>query len=434
MSDPRADPSSVASAASAPACVLVAEDDPSSRRLLALTLAASGFAVQTASGGKEAIERVVADPPDILLLDFQMPGLNGLEVCASLRHHVQAGLREIPIIMLTAHDGEAEEVACLHAGANDFVAKPIARPSLIARIETQLRLRALNAALRAQNDELAQWRAAQLAVLEAAQRVQRAILPAPGVLPGWRAATHYTPKIQVGGDIYGIETRGDGAVVWLADATGHGIAAALCTTLVAILFQRAAARAADPAEVLARVNAGLFAIFRGSSMMSAVCAHVAADGEIRVAGAGHPPMLEHRQGGRIEKLSSRSTLLGFQEEISDEAVALRLAPGDRALFFSDGLFSARRAGGTRQSLAEVAPALVACADLDLLVARMLGGSAFDDGVTALLLQRIDPGGQPQNQATGIRSVVTNAPALENAWVSLIPPASESRLAVQRPRP
>lgn len=387
MTDPRADPPAAEVSPTVPTRVLIADDDAPSRRLLALALEAAGYAVETAVDGKEAVEKTMASEPEIILLDFEMPGLNGVEVCASLRHHVQASLREIPIIMLTAHDGEAAEVACLHAGANDFIAKPIARVTLLARIETQLRLQALNAVLRAQNVELARWREAQVADLEAAQRVQRAILPGTDLPAGWRMATHYAPLIQVGGDIYGVEMRSTGAVVWLADATGHGVAAALCTTLVTILFQRAALATGDPLEVLARVNAGLFAIFHGSAMLTAICAHVAADGEIRAAGAGHPPLLVRRREGQIKEIGSQSTLIGLRETFAGKVTQLRVRAEERVLLFTDGLFSARDASGERQRLAEVSASFSHCPDLEALVGRMLGAGTFDDDVAAILLVR-----------------------------------------------
>lgn len=386
MNDPRADLPSAESVDRAPR-ILVADDEGASLKLLAVTLERFGYEVRTAANGTEAVEMAAAERPDVLLLDFQMPGLNGVEVCAALRNHEQEALREIPIIMLTAHDGEAAEVACLQAGANDFVAKPVARASLVARIETQLRLQSLNTALRTQNEELARWREAHVADLEAAQRVQRAILPGTEKTPGWRLVTHYSPMIHVGGDIYGVETRDDGAMVWLADATGHGVAAALCTTLVAILFQRAALVMDDPLAVLTRVNAGLYAIFRGQSLMSAAAARLRADGTISFASAGHPPLLVHRADGDVETLEVRSTLLGLRESFAGETQSVDLGKGDRALLFTDGLYSARRADGERKSMSDVALALAEAGDVDALVERMLGHSAFDDDVSAILIHR-----------------------------------------------
>ena len=124
----------------------------------AASLRGDGFEVSLARDGEEALAEIERDCPDVVVLDFEMPVLNGAAVCASLRRHKNDAVREVPVIMLTAHADEADEVACLEAGANDFVTKPASRAALSARIRTQLRLRALGNELRAQNAELTRWR------------------------------------------------------------------------------------------------------------------------------------------------------------------------------------------------------------------------------------------------------------------------------------
>ncbi len=388
MTDARADAAPPADAPSPPPRVLVVDDDAASRRLLERSLNAMGYDAGGAGDGKHALEMIAANPPQIVLLDLDLPGLSGAEICTQLRHHPREDLRNLPIVMLTAHDGEHEEVKCLQAGANDFIAKPIGRAALAARIATQLRLRALNETLRAQNDELERWRAAQIADLDAAQLVQRAILPAIGELPCWKMDVGFSPMIQVGGDIYGVETTREGPLVWLADATGHGVAAALSTTLAALLFQRAAA-VADPEKVLAQVNAGMLRIFHGRLMMSAACALLLPDGELQFAGAGHPPLLVRRGDGRVENFASQGTVLGVLPDRTFPRELVRLARGDAALLLTDGLYSARRSGGERATLPDVAPAFAKGGSVSALIKRMRGRSAFDDDVTALAIRRTD---------------------------------------------
>ena len=388
MSDPRADSPAFPDIPLSPPRVLVVDDEAAPRRLLIHALIAMGYAAEGAGDGTEALEMIAAQPPEIVLLDLDLPGLTGTEICTRLRHHQRAELRALPIVMLTAHDGEAEEVVCLQAGANDFIAKPIGRAALAARIATQLRLRSLNDTLRLQNAELERWRAAQIADLDAAQLVQRAILPEIGETPGWKLECEFAPMIQVGGDIYGVETTREGQLVWLADATGHGVAAALCTTLVALLFQRAAVLS-DPGKVLAQVNAGMLRIFHGRSIMSAACVLLLPDGELRFAGAGHPPLLVRRAHGRVESMASQGTVLGVLPDLVFSSDALHLAAEDRALLFTDGLYSARRLDGDRHDYADVAPAFAQQKNAPALILAMCGGSAFDDDLTALTIRRAD---------------------------------------------
>jgi sigma-B regulation protein RsbU (phosphoserine phosphatase) len=217
--------------------ILVVDDDAMSRRVLAQLLTAGGYECRVSKNGAEALETVQAKPPSLLLLDFDMPGLNGAEVLKRLRSDRHSAVAQIPTIMLTGHGSEESEVSCLQAGADDFVTKPVNAAVLRARIETQLRLRSMRRQLERQNDELEKWRRNLERDLAAARLTQQSLIPQkPLALPGWEVATCYRPVIQVGGDIYGWLRMKDGRILfWIADGTGHGAAAALLTTLAKLL-------------------------------------------------------------------------------------------------------------------------------------------------------------------------------------------------------
>src|SRR5437868_9301007 len=217
--------------------ILVVDDDSVTRRLLVRTLAAVGYACEESENGAEALVRVRNDAPALLLLDYDMPGLNGAEVLKKMRTDPTAAIAQIPTIMLTGHGGEDSEVLCLEAGADDFVTKPIHPAVLKARIETQLRLRAMREQVIEQKEQLEAWRENLEEDLAAAQRTQRSLIPQrPPALAGWQVAAFYRPVIQVGGDIYDwLRLRDGRTLFWIADATGHGAAAALLTTLAKLL-------------------------------------------------------------------------------------------------------------------------------------------------------------------------------------------------------
>src|SRR6267143_3521992 len=138
--------------------ILVVDDDNVARRLLVRTFTAAGYSCQESENGAEALVRVHNEPPALLLLDYDMPGLNGAEVLKKMRADPVPAVAQIPTIMLTGHGGEDSEVLCLEAGADDFVTKPIHPAVLRARIETQLRLRSMRDQLLKQNEELEAWR------------------------------------------------------------------------------------------------------------------------------------------------------------------------------------------------------------------------------------------------------------------------------------
>jgi two-component system phosphate regulon response regulator PhoB len=117
--------------------VLVVEDELAQREVLAYNLEADGFRVLRAENGEEALLIVEEDTPDIIVLDWMMPNLSGIEVCRRLKSRTET--RNIPIIMLSARSEEVDKVRGLETGADDYVVKPYSVVELMARVRTQLR-------------------------------------------------------------------------------------------------------------------------------------------------------------------------------------------------------------------------------------------------------------------------------------------------------
>jgi serine phosphatase RsbU (regulator of sigma subunit) len=383
-------------AAERPRRVLLVDDDAASRRLLGASLQNAGFELSAMADGAEALAAMESSPPDVLVLDFAMPGLDGAEVCRRLRASKRTALNQLPIIMLTGHTGEAEEIACLTAGVNDFVTKPVSRAVLVARIETQLRLGALSAVLRTQNREMARWREAQEADLAVARTAQQAIVTS--ALPridGWQVEAVYTPLIQVGGDVYGWRQLERGIwLFWLADATGHGVAAALFTTLAALLFNHASATSRTANGILTHVNAEFYSVLRGHAFMTACCAVIEDNGRLSFAGAGHPPLLIRRRAGMVETLLSLNPMMGIDQKMEVGETETMLASGDVALLYTDGLFSLKAQGGERftsDTVADVFARIDGSAELlPQLIAQLsqrAGEQPFDDDLASIALRR-----------------------------------------------
>ncbi len=153
--------------AAAPARVLVVDDTPQNVKLLADILGARGFVAITASDGEEALAKLAAERPDIVLLDVMMPGLSGYDVCRRIRADPATAL--LPVVLVTSLDPHEERVKGIEAGADDFLQKPIHQAELLARVRSLLRIKALQDEVRRQSDELREWNA----TLEA--RVQSAV-------------------------------------------------------------------------------------------------------------------------------------------------------------------------------------------------------------------------------------------------------------------
>jgi adenylate cyclase len=152
--------------------VLIVDDIPANIRLLEAILSTHDHTVRAASSGAEALEIIAGDtPPDLVLLDIQMPGMNGYEVCRRIRENERTAL--LPVIMITA-SGNEEKVSALDSGADDFIPRPFDQSELLARVRSLLRIKSFHDTIADQAAELAAWnRVLEDQINEQVEEVQR---------------------------------------------------------------------------------------------------------------------------------------------------------------------------------------------------------------------------------------------------------------------
>jgi sigma-B regulation protein RsbU (phosphoserine phosphatase) len=365
----------------------VVDDDATSRKMLVRTLSSAGYDCYESDNGVETLKLVHGEQPSLLLLDFDMPGLNGAEVLKRMRADGDPAVAQIPAIMLTGHGGEESEVLCLEAGADDFVTKPINTAVLRARIETQLRLRSMRRQLQHQNEELEEWRQNLERDLAAARLTQQSLIPQkPLALPGWEVAASYRPVIQVGGDIYGwLRMRDSRILFWIADATGHGASAALLTALAKLLFHHGSVEHDAPASIMRAVNSDFRNIFGTRSFMTAMC--VALDptsGRANVVGAGHPPLLVARHDGGTDAIASSAPPLGLVERAQFIETIVDLRRGDAFVLYTDGLFGAANGEKPRLTPEDLAKMIdLSAPSAEALLMSMMNQATPADGEHSL---------------------------------------------------
>ena len=165
-----------------PPLILVVDDTPENREIVTMRLEAQAYQVAIAVDGEEALEKTRSLRPDLVLLDIMMPKLDGLAVTRQLKQ--DAGLPFIPIILLTAKTDVRDVVAGLDAGADEYLTKPVDHGSLVARVRSMLRIKALHDQVREQTVELAAWNRtlearvqAQLGEIERVGRLKRFLSP-----------------------------------------------------------------------------------------------------------------------------------------------------------------------------------------------------------------------------------------------------------------
>ncbi len=117
--------------------VLIVEDEPAQREVLSYNIQAEGYQVLTAEAGDEALMIVRETPPDVIVLDWMLPNVSGIEVCRQLK--MGADTACIPVIMLSARSEEVDKIRGLETGADDYITKPYSVAELLARLRTQLR-------------------------------------------------------------------------------------------------------------------------------------------------------------------------------------------------------------------------------------------------------------------------------------------------------
>jgi signal transduction histidine kinase/DNA-binding response OmpR family regulator len=140
MGEPRnSETSSASDAAERPACVLIVDDERANRELLKVMLAPEGFLLLTAASGEEALAIVAHQPPDLILLDVMMPGMDGYEVAGKIKG--DPATNSVPVIMVTAMDDHKARMLGLSAGVEDFLTKPVDRAELKVRVKNLLRLK-----------------------------------------------------------------------------------------------------------------------------------------------------------------------------------------------------------------------------------------------------------------------------------------------------
>ncbi len=161
--------------------ILVVDDEPRNIRLMEAVLTSHGYAVTSASSGPEALERVKGDLPDLVLLDIQMPEMNGYDVCRRLRD--DPATRFLPVVMVTSSDSEVR-VSALEVGADDFITKPLNQQELLARVRSLIRIKQYHDTIESQAAELTEWNRTlearvgeQVEELEKMSRLRRFLSP-----------------------------------------------------------------------------------------------------------------------------------------------------------------------------------------------------------------------------------------------------------------
>jgi serine phosphatase RsbU (regulator of sigma subunit) len=340
----RPEPSS-ADATPAAANILIVDDTPANLQVLTGMLKDRGYKVRPVPSGKLAILAAQREPPDLILLDINMPLMNGYEVCTQLK--ADEALRGIPIIFISALTDLLDKVMAFATGGVDYLTKPFQIEELHARVETHLKLRRLQIESDEHSRRLELSRARLMLDLELAREVQRGLLPLRvPVAPGYEFFAHYESAYEVGGDYYDfIPLPGGRVAMLLGDVAGKGVVAALLMAKLSADARSCMLAEPDPALAITRLNAlmnrkGIADRF--VTLIAAVLDPVTHT--VTLVSAGHPPPLVYHRKTRTVAAGIGNEVtglpLGVLDDFQYDSCQIVLQPGDSLLAFTDGVIEA----------------------------------------------------------------------------------------------
>jgi sigma-B regulation protein RsbU (phosphoserine phosphatase) len=346
--------------------VLVVDDSPLQRRILSSSLKKLGYEITEADCGERAIEIRATDPPDLVLSDWMMPGMNGLEFCREFR--------ALPtekygyFILLTSKSATNEIAQGLDAGADDFLTKPVNPDELRARIAAGARILSMQRELSSQNrvisDTLGKLQAVYDGIdrdLLQARKTQQLLIPdLTRKFGASQVSLLLKPCGHIGGDLVGMFSPGVGTLGFYSiDVSGHGITSAMMTARLGGYLSHThfdqnlgMQKCKDhynlipPEEVASKLNARLIANTGLEEYFTMAYAVVDLHtGTLKLVQAGHPHPLILRRDGRAEFIGEGGLPVGLVAEARYQQFETKLEVGDRLLLYSDGFIECRLENG-----------------------------------------------------------------------------------------
>ncbi|HTS74988.1 MAG TPA: fused response regulator/phosphatase [Bryobacteraceae bacterium] len=309
-----------------PPTILVVEDVPLMRDLLARILRSEGFEACGAEDVGEALEQCAAAPPELVLTDIVLPDRSGYELCAELKGKPETS--DIPIIFLSALDDSGSRIAGFEAGGVDYITKPFLAREVLARVRVHLRLRRASELLLAE----------QRARIEELRQAQQSILVTPGDFPQGSFAVCYRPLEAVGGDFYDVLPLAAGAIgYFVADVSGHGVAASFLTPAMKALLRQYSGPVFAIEDTMRQINSAMHATLSDGHYITACYARLSPDRRrVAVVSAGHlPPVFV--SDGEAKPAALASDPLGVFGSVVLHKQELEVRRGDRFYLYTDGL-------------------------------------------------------------------------------------------------
>lgn len=366
--------------------VMVVDDSRVQRRILSSQLTRAGYEVTEAASGEEALEKIDSITPDIVISDWMMSGMTGLDLCRRMRQTWRENY--IYFILLTSKNETAEIARGLDVGADDFLTKPVSGDELRARIKAGERILHMEREVKHKNRLLTAtlgelqglYDSIDRDLLEAKKLQQSLVREHSRNFGNAEVNLLIRPSGHVGGDLVGFFPITARRVGFFAiDVSGHGITSALMTARLAgyfsgnspeqnialVLTEFGIYDARPPAELAEALNAVVLKEMQTESYFTLAYADVdLISGQVELVQAGHPHPAVIRADGQVDYLGQGGMPIGLIEGASYEGFATRLLPGDRLFLMSDGITEAADPSGVQLGQGRLADMIRRCLSHD----------------------------------------------------------------------
>lgn len=333
--------------------ILIIDDDPIIQWVLRKTLQEQGYEVISAASGEAGVEQARQQKPALVICDWLMPGIDGLEVCRRIK--AEPSLTGTFFIVLTSRNNVGDRVLGLDTGADDILSKPIEVGELLARVRAGLRLYQSSQELQRLAADLQSQKQRLEAELAEARDYVKSLLPAPLTGPVCTDSL-FIPSQQLGGDCFDYYWLDpDYLMFYLLDVSGHGLGAALLSVSIQNLIRSQSLPNINfyrPDDVLR----GLNEVFqmneqnpRYFSLWYGVYNRV--QHRLTYASAGHPPAVlisgspTDAELAQVQMLKTRGAPIGMMADTKYTSAYCQITPPSRLFVFSDGGYEVRQANG-----------------------------------------------------------------------------------------
>lgn len=317
--------------------VLVVDDVLVNRKLICTIVKnlASNIEIYEAGNGRDALNLMEKFEFGLVILDVMMPKLNGIEVLEIMKKERE--LLNTSVIICSAVNDITSVQKALDLGALDYFTKPLNTE----QIKVTLPLKIKNAiSFYEQKKQLIQYNEMFKTQMQLAEEIQRATIIDFLESPSVKMDSRYIPCNEIGGDMFAIKQVNNRNWFIISDITGHGVAAAMMSTMIKVVFNYSVVSSSKPSEVLTALNNTLFEIFQKVEppLITAFIGFLEGD-TLYYANAGHPyPIFFENKNKKAYYLEQPSFALGFMENSLFENITFKMDKNDFLMLYTDGLY------------------------------------------------------------------------------------------------